>query len=220
MTEQEIKTLVRNKLSTSIHGEGAAFVLELFIDSFARRADLVMANGKLSAYEIKSDRDSLHRLEGQIETYLRLFEEFTIVCAEKHLDGVLKLAPEGVGIWALKRGGELHVIKRARSIPQKSRESWLSFLSVDELRLLMRSCDLTSTGDRQKLLNQANSIPLKKIRSHVLSYFKYRRPEKIEKKKRTQKEMSPQLISNSMDYCSSFGEFYAVAIPRVIPVEC
>ncbi|CAQ83853.1 MULTISPECIES: sce7726 family protein [Photorhabdus] len=55
----------RNELN-----DNAVLINELPIANFSRRVDLALANGKLHAYEIKSDSDSLARLEGQISTYI------------------------------------------------------------------------------------------------------------------------------------------------------
>lgn len=182
MTEQEIRSLLTEKLAASPHGRGASFVSELFIDGFSRRADLVMANGKLAAFEIKSDRDTLDRLDGQLQTYLRLFERVTIVCAQRHLAGVEARAQEVVGIWTLNEDGTFKVVRRASSLRQNSRSSWLSFLPVAELRALMVAHGLVQTGTRDVLECRAEGISTSAIRSHVLAYFKTRREAAIAKR--------------------------------------
>ncbi|NMM85066.1 hypothetical protein B2J88_11915 [Rhodococcus sp. SRB_17] len=179
MTEQEIRLLLQAKLADSPSGQGAAFVSELFIACFARRADLVMANGKLAAFEIKSERDSLERLEGQLDTYLRLFEQVTVVCAKRHVQGVKALVKDGVGIWQLTEKGTFKVVRKGTSLPKKSRPSWLSFLPVAELRTLMVEHGLVQAGTRDVLERRADQIAVSAIRAHVLAYFKTRRESAI-----------------------------------------
>ncbi|MDH1333515.1 sce7726 family protein [Comamonas thiooxydans] len=181
MNELEIKSLLQAKLASSQHGQGAAFVSELFIDAFARRADLVMANGKLSAFEIKSEKDTLDRLDGQLETYLRLFEQVTVVCAERHQAGVEQRVPDGVGVWVLAVDGSLRILRKAKTHKQASHQSWLSFLPVDELRSLLAEHGLQRSGPRDALVMRASSIALKHVRQFVLDFFKNRRQERIEK---------------------------------------
>lgn len=183
MTEQEIRTLLQAKLAQSPHGQGAAFVSELFIDSFARRADLVMANGKLAAFEIKSERDSLDRLDGQLDTYLRLFEQVTVVCAPRHVVGVQARARDGVGIWQLTDRGTFKIVRKGRVLPQKSRASWLTFLPVAELRTLMMAHGLMQAGTREVLEQRAVNIAVPVIRAHVLAYFKTRREVAITRRR-------------------------------------
>lgn len=216
MTEQEIRSLLQAKLAASPHGQGAAFVSELFIDSFARRADLVMANGKLAAFEIKSERDSLDRLDGQLDTYLRLFEHVTVVCASRHVQGVQARIRDGVGIWQLTEQGTFKIVRRGRALPQKSRASWLSFLPVAELRSLMVSHGLIQTGTRDVLENRAEDIAVTSIRAHVLAYFKTRRESAIARRK----AMRPSCLHTTaqathflVDACLSDG---LKAIPRLV----
>jgi hypothetical protein len=178
MTEAEIRDSIVAKLTASREGCGAAFIKEMFIDKFSRRADLVMANGKLSVFEIKSERDSLSRLEGQLDSYCRYFEKVTVVCAERHLAGVLSLASADVGIWSVRRDGAISMVRRARSKKLPTGDIWLSFLPVDEIRYFLKKNNLKSSGLRDDLIECAKQIPVREIREFVLSYLK-RREEKI-----------------------------------------
>src|SRR5437870_1316464 len=53
------------------------------------RADVVLVNGNLHAFEIKSASDTLQRLNSQMIAYNRVFENVTIVTSGNHLVGVL-----------------------------------------------------------------------------------------------------------------------------------
>ncbi len=217
MTEQEIRSLLKAKLADSHHGRGAAFVSELFIDSFSRRADLVMANGKLAAFEIKSERDSLDRLDGQLKTYLRLFERVTIVCATKHLAGVQARAQEEVGIWIMKDDGTFKVVRRGSSLRQNSRSSWLSFLPVTELRALMATHGLVQTGTRDILERRAEEISTSAIRSHVLAYFKNRREQSIATREAKRSRPRSAALSAPFTYTAPMGQTSCIkAIPRYL----
>lgn len=218
MNEQEIKTLLKAKLANSQHGQGAAFVSELFIDSFARRADLVMANGKLSAFEIKSDRDTLDRLDGQLETYLKLFEQVTVVCAERHQAGVVERTPDGVGIWVLSESGSFKVLKRAKTYKQVAHHSWLSFLPVDELRNLLATHGLQRSGTRETLTIRATGIARTHVRQYVLDFFKNKREARIEKinaTKAARPQRSPALPDHVLDLGLIEGGALR-AIPRLV----
>jgi len=61
----EIRPILKQWVAKAMsHEESDVFIEELcFIDK-ARRADLVHANGKLTAFEIKSHADTLARWEG------------------------------------------------------------------------------------------------------------------------------------------------------------
>lgn len=180
MNEREIREILINKLSSQRDGQGAAFIPELFLNKFARRADLVMANGKLSAFEIKSPLDTLDKLPGQLDTYVSFFESVTIVCAEKHLQNVMFMAPEAVGVWVINENQAIKVVKKAQRLEISDRSKWLSFLPVDELRQLMRGQSLKTKKPRDELTKLCDAIDLQSIRSYVLAYLK-RRHERIDR---------------------------------------
>jgi hypothetical protein len=178
MTEAEIRTALQARLAASSQGAGAAFIAEMFIDGFSRRADLVMANGKLAAFEIKSDRDSLDRLDGQLRSYLRFFEQVSVVCAERHLAGVLAMAPAEVGVLRVASNGNIRSVRPALTVRGQTAREWGTFLPVDELRNLLRLHGLPVSGSRDLLLVRSDAIKVGKIRSFVLAYLK-RRDERI-----------------------------------------
>lgn len=174
MTEVEIRNALIARLASSPAGADAAFIAELFLDNFARRADLVMANGKLAVFEIKSSRDTLDRLDGQVSSYCNYFEQVTVVCAKRHLPNVIAMVPQGVGIWSVDRTGEMLVVRRAMGQQQKSKKNWLSFVPVDELRLFLRAQGLKATGTRADMLESVAKVSLRQVREFVLSYLKRR----------------------------------------------
>jgi len=65
------------------------------------KADVVIFNGTSNVYEIKTEYDSLDRLEHQLEAYLKVFDKVNVVTAQKHTKKVLAQAPESVGVFEL-----------------------------------------------------------------------------------------------------------------------
>lgn len=174
MNESQIKAALVSRIEKSKCAATSAIIQELFVENFSRRADVVVANGVLSAFEIKSERDSLNRLLGQVSVYCKYFEETTVVCAEKHLEVVSKVVPECVGVWKVCSDGRIDVVKRSVRVDQKIKANWLSFLPVCELRCFLRLNSLPTSGCRDVLVSNAEKIALRKIRSHVLGYLKER----------------------------------------------
>lgn len=62
------------------------------------RADIALVNGRLFGYEIKSDEDSLDRLDQQVELYSAVFDRATIIVGGRHLKAVHSLVPKWWGI--------------------------------------------------------------------------------------------------------------------------
>lgn len=76
------------------------------------KADIVIVNGTSTAYEIKSDRDRLCRLESQIASYLGAFTRVVVVAAERHLEEIFATVPTTVGIQTLTRNGSLSTLRQ------------------------------------------------------------------------------------------------------------
>jgi hypothetical protein len=168
--------------------KGAALISELCIADFGRRADLVLANGKLSAFEIKSDIDDLSRLDGQIETFVKYFESVTIVCAPRHTAKVLTRVPSTVGVWEVTNAALVEV-QDAGTNEITDKAVWLSYLPVTELRGVLKQHAIRPIGLRPDLIEQAQQISVSDLRSYVLSYFKRRK--KVIAKRADQRSVRP-----------------------------
>jgi hypothetical protein len=67
------------------------------------KADLVILNGTATAYEIKSERDSLDRLASQIKNYKKVFARTYVIASERHISKLREILPNDVGIMSLSR---------------------------------------------------------------------------------------------------------------------
>jgi hypothetical protein len=173
-TETSIRTVLLNFLKKE-DDPSCVFLSELFVDGFSRRADLVVANGHLAAFEIKSASDKLSRLKGQLDSYKKNFEATTIVCSHKHLSGVRKMAQPGIGILTVSEDGELKEVRRAK-LGKISKSAWLDYLPVSELRKLLKIHGFSSprAGDRKSIREICMRISREHIRAYALDYVKSR----------------------------------------------
>ena len=104
------------------------------------RLDIAVVNGLLHGYEIKSDRDSLRRLHGQVDVYGKVLDRATLVVGDRFR----KVAPELVPPWwglvhAYARGEKLdfRTIRSARNNPQREPRALVELLWFDQaMRLL------------------------------------------------------------------------------------
>ncbi|MFC6802016.1 sce7726 family protein [Deinococcus caeni] len=69
------------------------------------RTDLAIFNGTSTCYEIKTEIDSLRRLEGQISDYIRFFDRVYVAITEERLRDAIDLLPVEVGIIVLTDSG-------------------------------------------------------------------------------------------------------------------
>ena len=83
------------------------------------KADVVILNGTSSVYEIKSERDSLSRLDRQIENYKSVFASVFVIAGENHVAAVVKATSTDVGVLALSRRYQITTVREALDLPSR-----------------------------------------------------------------------------------------------------
>lgn len=98
MNDKDIRMAMKKLYST----DNSLMVDELAIPKKICLADLVRipkdASYGMHGYEIKSEIDSLTRLESQVHHYSEVFQYCTLVVAEKHEEKALALIPDWWGV--------------------------------------------------------------------------------------------------------------------------
>lgn len=75
---------------------------------------MAVVNSSFEGYEIKSDRDSLRRLERQVALYSKVLDRATIVVGERHLSSSLDMVPDWWGVLLYKSGSKASTIESVR----------------------------------------------------------------------------------------------------------
>lgn len=70
------------------------------------RADVVLVNGIYHCFEIKSELDTLSRLENQLVAYKKYFDMVTVVCTSTHLPKIIENYSQDVGILLAEYSGD------------------------------------------------------------------------------------------------------------------
>lgn len=112
--EYVFKNLIANKILCGRHSLNTATMLSEFRVG-KNKADCVILNGKSTCYEIKTDYDSLVRLDDQLGSYLQLFDEVYVVCSKKFEKIIFKEIPNEVGIISLTSSQTLRTLRKAKS---------------------------------------------------------------------------------------------------------
>lgn len=103
---------------------------ELGICQGETRADVAVVNGSLAAFEIKSDRDTLARLPGQVEAYQRVFDIVTVIAGGRYVEQIIEVIPETWGVTQAIPGSSSVELKLVRE-PTKNED--VDSLSVTQL---------------------------------------------------------------------------------------
>ncbi|MGU0044232.1 sce7726 family protein [Escherichia coli] len=80
------------------------------------KADLIILNGTGTVYEIKSERDSLSRLQNQITNYRKAFGKIYVIAGSEHLDDVLKTTESSIGVLSLTRWNRILTVREAEEV--------------------------------------------------------------------------------------------------------
>ncbi|HDR2793024.1 MULTISPECIES: sce7726 family protein [Enterobacter] len=178
--EKEIKVAILNHLlEHNTITKDTTIINELVIDSFSRRADLVVINNNnLIAFEIKSEADSLARLAGQVEKYLFYFDKIIVVSTKKHIDKIVKSLPDRVGLWEFSNSAITIKYKgRTKNISEK--RYFLDFLKSSDLKKLAKKKNIVleynSKGKiKEKIINSLNKISFNEIKHFTIQTLKKR----------------------------------------------
>ncbi len=179
LNEGDIKAAVIDKLFASDALSDAVLINEMVIANWSRRADLVVANGKLHAFEIKSDLDTLRRLDGQVETYLQRFDKVTVVCTEKFAHLIKDSTNSRVEIWCATptdRGIRLSIFRRGQSFLVSNKRILCGYLHKTELVALLKreGRNVSVETPRIQLEFEAEALSVRQIREFVLQSLKER----------------------------------------------
>jgi hypothetical protein len=117
--EYVYKAALTHKILLGTHSLHTASMLTEFRVG-ACKADLAILNGTSTVYEIKSERDSLSRLERQLLAYERVFAKVYVIAGENHVDDVFNTVPPDVGILKLHSRYRISTLREAVDRPERT----------------------------------------------------------------------------------------------------
>lgn len=203
LNEAEIKAALIDKLIERGMLQDAVLINEMVVANWSRRADIAVVNGRLYAFEVKSDLDTLQRLDGQISAYLDRFDKVTVVTTRKFSSLIFERMPPEVEIWeASSDGGEvsLRVARRGKTKEITCKRTLCGFLLKSEIISFLRQRnDQLALQDmsRENLILLVKPYPLKELRSYVLACLKARYEETSKTFMRERgKKTSPENLSS------------------------
>src|SRR5712664_3329046 len=135
-TDTDLRALVRNRLTRELVTKPDTVIIdELGILRGQSRVDVAVVNGVLHGFELKSERDSLRRLKGQVKAYGLVVDRATLVATEKHLDHAAKVVPAWWELTAVRvRRGHLCLatVRRGKLNPGLNVRAVAELLWYDE----------------------------------------------------------------------------------------
>jgi hypothetical protein len=141
LTDEEIRPALRARLLATRHAERESVILEeLGVERGRFRVDLVVVDSVLHGFEIKSDRDRLHRLSGQVRAYGRILDRATLVVGARNLAKAMAMVPGWWGVLLLKaarRRPRFQLVRRGKANPGRDPRALAELLWLDDAMSLL-----------------------------------------------------------------------------------
>ncbi len=181
LKDYDIRSILINKINKQNLSHNFRIIQELSVCDGEARVDLAVANGRLIGYEIKSDADSLDRLENQIHCYNKTFDRIIIVVGEKFKNEISMHVPDHWGIYVInEKPNSLHsfsIVRPAKANPNIDKGSLLSLLWRDEIYTILKSKNISGLSKlniRNLRSIAASNLSKSEIRNYTRDVLKFR----------------------------------------------
>lgn len=146
MNDNQLRAALKRKLNARYSNDPETVIIdELGLRHGAARVDVVVVNGALHGFELKSDRDTLERLPRQSSVFSSVLDRITLVVGLRHAEEAISMVPEWWGVQLAEvgpRGGiRFSCTRRARNNPTPDALAIAKLLWRDEALGLLRHLD-------------------------------------------------------------------------------
>ena len=135
--DPEVRGSLRSHLQTKLGDSSHILVPEVDINwAVPARMDILLVSNRISGFEIKSDHDSLRRLNRQVEAYSFVVERACLVVGRRHLSRALPELPAWWAVWEASWQGSairLRQVRSGRLNPELNLLAVTSFLDREQV---------------------------------------------------------------------------------------
>lgn len=177
--EYVFKNAIAKKIMLGRHSiNSSRLFTELRVET--SKADVVIFNGTTHVYEIKTELDTLERLEKQVYNYKKVFEFVNIVTVKSKLPMVEKLLDEDIGIIILTDNYTLKTVRKAKSnMDNLDKEALFNLLRKNEyLKIIKTKFGYIPDVPNTKIYTECKKLflelPRSEIHKEVLNTLKQR----------------------------------------------
>lgn len=133
------KAALTHKILLGTHSLQTASMLNEFRVGECK-ADIAILNGTATVYEVKSERDSLSRLQRQVAAYAKVFARVYVIAAESHVAAVLETMPDEVGVLKLNDRHKISTLREATDEPERTSPAAIfDSIRTPEARMILQS---------------------------------------------------------------------------------
>jgi hypothetical protein len=137
--EYVYKTALTHKILLGKHSLQTASMINEFRVGGCK-ADVAILNGTATVYEVKSERDSLARLDRQVAAYATVFAKVYVIASESHINAVLSAVPKTVGVLCLNGRHQISTLREAVDQPERTSPGAIyDSIRMGEARMVLSS---------------------------------------------------------------------------------
>jgi hypothetical protein len=114
-SEYVYKNAIASKILLGRHSLNTSYMLTEFRVENCK-ADVVILNGTSTVYEIKSEFDSLDRIQNQISSYKKMFDRVNVIASSSQIEKVKQLFTSEVGLMELTPQITIKTIREPESM--------------------------------------------------------------------------------------------------------
>lgn len=145
---------------------------ELVLGNYSVRADVVVCDrNDLHCYEIKTGRDTLVRLDRQLEVYARHADFVTVVAATRHINTIISRVEPHIGIYEIVEfdcSSPLRVVREAKRSPTFDVDALLSIVPVKDIQSRLA---LSGRLRRHEVAAEATKLAIDTKKQAILAFF-------------------------------------------------
>jgi len=184
MNDIEIRQNFHKKRLRRQHAQKDTLVIdELGLNHGKCRADIAVVNGQFVGYEIKSNNDSLRRLEEQVKSYNAVFDKVSIIVGDRYIKSIQNYIPEWWGVIVSIKGPRgavnFNIVREAQTNKNIDPISIAQLLWRNEAAEILFQKKLPPKILRQPRAvlykHLVNTIKISELRKFIREYFKKRR---------------------------------------------
>lgn len=140
--EYVYKAALTQKILLGVHSLQTASMMSEFRVGDCK-ADVAILNGTATVYEIKSERDSLARLERQLRAYRRVFATINVIVGENHVKEVLDSVSTDIGVLVLHDRYRISELRSPSNRPELTDPTAIfDSIRVEEAKQVLQRCGI------------------------------------------------------------------------------
>ncbi len=160
-----------------LHDPSCILLDEFGLCQGTARVDVAVINGSIHGYEIKSEHDTLQRVDSQLAVYTKTLDYLTFVTNEKHLAHLDASIPAWCGLFVIDKDGILRIERESQKNADIDPHSLVQLLWRDEAIAILRQLGFHKGMHRVKSAlwhDIAEAVPVDELNEIVRDTLKTR----------------------------------------------